>query len=208
MSLKAFLKTYLLTGLIVVVPITITIYIIQALVRAMDDFLTFIPRAYYPDTLMGFHLPGLGLVLVTIMVFLVGLLTHSYVGTKLVHWWDAVVGRIPVVRNIYQAIKQLTEALFSNTGNHFKQVVMVEFPRPGLYSIGFVAGPVKGEIQTRSGEPLMHIFIPCTPNPTTGYYILVPEKDLVFLKMTVEEAFKMIISSGLVSPNYSPPPVS
>jgi uncharacterized membrane protein len=124
-----------------------------------------------------------------------------------VHWWDVVVGRIPVVRNIYQAIKQLTEALFSNTGNHFKQVVMVEFPRPGLYSVGFVAGPVKGEITVRTGQSLMHIFIPCTPNPTTGYYILVPEKDLVILKMTVEEAFKMIISSGLVSPNFSPPPV-
>jgi uncharacterized membrane protein len=208
MSFKAFLKTYLLTGLVVVVPITITIYIIQALVRVMDDFLSFLPLAYHPDTLMGFHLPGLGLVLVTLMVFLVGLLTHSYVGTKLVGWWDLVVSRIPVVRNIYQAIKQLTEALFSNSGNHFKQVVMVEFPRPGLYSIGFVAGPVKGELQGRTVDPAMHVFIPCTPNPTTGYYVLVPEKDLVYLKMTVEEAFKMIISSGLVSPDYPHPAVS
>ena len=111
MSFKAFLKTYLLTGLVVVVPITITVYIIQALVRVMDDFLGFLPLAYHPDTLMGFHLPGLGLVLVTIMVFLVGLLTHSYVGTKLVAWWDLVVSRIPVVRNIYQALKQFTEAI-------------------------------------------------------------------------------------------------
>jgi uncharacterized membrane protein len=205
MSFKAFLKTYLLTGLVVVVPITVTIYIIQALVQVMDDFLGFIPTAYHPDTLLGFHLPGLGLVLVTILVFLIGLLTHSYVGTKLVHWWDLVVGRIPVVRNIYQAIKQLTEALFSNTGNHFKQVVMIEFPRAGLYSVGFLAGPVKGELQTKTGEAIMHIFIPCTPNPTTGYYVLVPEKDLIFLEMTVEEAFKMIISSGLVSPDYPHP---
>jgi uncharacterized membrane protein len=207
MSFKAFLKTYLLTGLIVVVPITITIYIIQALVRAMDDFLQFVPKAYHPDTLLGFHLPGLGLLLVTLMVFLVGLLTHSYVGTKVVGLWDLLVGRIPVVRNIYQAVKQLTEAVFSNTGSHFKQVVMVEFPRPGLYSIGFLAGPARGELELKAGQPVMNIFIPCTPNPTTGYYVLIPEKDLILLKMSVEEAFKLIISGGLVSPNPQPGPI-
>jgi len=204
MSFKAFLKTYLLTGLIVVVPITITIYIIQALVRVMDDFLQFLPRAYHPDTLLGFHLPGLGLVLVTIMVFLVGLLTHSYIGTRLVGLWDLLVGRIPVVRNIYQAVKQLTEAVFSNTGSHFKQVVMLEFPRAGLYSIGFVAGPARGELAFKAGQTVMNIFIPCTPNPTTGYYVLVPEKDLILLQMSVEQAFKLIISGGLVSPNSQP----
>jgi uncharacterized membrane protein len=204
MPFKAFLKTYLLTGLIVVVPITITIYIIQALVRVMDDFLQFLPMAYHPDTLLGFHLPGLGLLLVTVMVFLIGLLTHSYLGTKLVGVWDLLVGRIPVVRNIYQAVKQLTEAVFSNTGSHFKQVVMVEFPRPGLYSIGFLSGPVRGELEIKAGPSVMNIFIPCTPNPTTGYYVLVPEKDLIRLQMSVEEAFKLIISGGLVTPNYYP----
>ena len=198
---KAWLKNYLLTGLIVVVPITITVYIIQTLIGVMDDFLSFVPNAYHPDTLLGFHLPGLGLVLVTILVFLIGLLTHSYIGNKVVEIWDLLVGRIPLVRNIYQAIKQFTEAVCSNTGSHFKQVVMLEFPRPGLDSIGFLAGPAKGEIETRAGQPVMSIFIPCTPNPTTGYYVLIPEKDLIPLDMSVEEAFKLIVSSGLVLPN-------
>jgi uncharacterized membrane protein len=202
---KAWLKTYLLTGLIVVVPITITIYIIQALMGVMDEFLSFIPNAFHPDTLLGRHIPGLGLVLVTILVFLTGLLTHNYFGNKVIRLWDLMVGRIPIVRNIYQAIKQLTEAVFSNTGSHFKQVVMLEFPRPGLYSLGFVAGPVGGELEDKAGHRVMNIFIPCTPNPTTGYYVLVPEKDLIFLEMTVEQGFKMVISSGLVSPTNSHP---
>jgi uncharacterized membrane protein len=205
LQFKTWLKTYLLTGLVVVVPITITIYIIQALIGVMDNFLTFLPSTYHPDTLLGFHVPGLGLVLVFILVFLVGLLTHNYFGNKVVRLWDLLVGRIPVVRNIYQAIKQLTEAVFSNTGSHFKKVVMLEFPRPGLYSIGFLAGPAKGELESRAGQQVMSIFIPCTPNPTTGYYVLVPEKDLIVLEMSVEEAFKLIISGGLVSPNHSLP---
>ncbi|MCJ7833721.1 MAG: DUF502 domain-containing protein, partial [Deltaproteobacteria bacterium] len=146
MQFKAWLKTYLLTGLIVVVPITITIYIIKALIGVMDDFLSFVPLAYHPDTLLGFHLPGLGLVLVTIMVFLVGLLTHNYAGNKVIKLWDLMVGRIPLVRNIYQAIKQVTEVIFSNTASSFKKVVMLEFLRPGLYSLGFLAGPAKGEL--------------------------------------------------------------
>ena len=206
MKFKAWLKKYLLTGLIVVVPITITLYIIQTLIGIMDDFLTFMPEAYHPDTLFGFHIPGLGLVLVTLLVFLIGLLTHSYVGNKTVQIWDLLIGRIPLVRNIYQAIKQFTEAVFSTTGSHFKQVVMLEFPRSGLYSIGFLAGPAGGELETMAGQTVMSIFIPCTPNPTTGYYVLVPEKELMYLDMTVEEAFKLIVSGGLVLPNHHPPP--
>jgi uncharacterized membrane protein len=169
----------------------------------MDDFLSFLPTAYHPDTLLGFHLPGLGLVLVSILVFIVGLLARNYFGNKVVHLGDLMIGRIPVVRNIYLAIKQLTEAVFSNTGSHFKKVVMLEFPRQGVYSLGFLAGPARGELESKAGRPIMNVFIPCTPNPTTGYYVLVPEKDLMFLDMSVEEGFKLIISAGLVSPNQN-----
>jgi len=198
---RSWLKKYLLTGLVVVVPITITIYIIQALIRAMDEFLTFLPNPLHPDILLGLHIPGLGLVLATILVFLIGLLTRNYFGKKVVRLGDRVIGRIPIIRNIYMAVKQLTEAIFGDDGRHFKQVVMLEFPKPGLYSIGFVAGPAGGELEAKTGEKVLSIFIPCTPNPTTGYYVLVPEKDLIFLEMSVEDGFKMVISSGLVSPN-------
>jgi len=171
----------------------------------MDRFLTFLPHTLHPDVLLGRHIPGLGLVLVTLLVFLVGLLTRNYFGKKLVHLWDLMVGRIPIVRNIYQAVKQLTEAIFSDGARHFKQVVMVEFPRPGLYSLGFVAGPAGGELASKATEKVINVFIPCTPNPTTGYYVLVPEKELIFLEMSVEDGFKTIISSGLVAPNNTSP---
>jgi uncharacterized membrane protein len=202
LKFKTWVKSYLLTGLIVVVPITITIYIIQTLIGVMDNFLSFLPAAYHPDVFLGFHLPGLGLVLVTILVFLVGLLTRNYFGTRVILFWDRLVGRIPVVRGIYQAIKQLTEAVFGTTGNSFQKVVMVEFPRSGLYSIGFLAGPASGELETQAGQRVMSVFIPCTPNPTTGYYVVVPEKDLIVLDMSIEEAFKLIISGGLIPPPH------
>ncbi|MEW6188159.1 MAG: DUF502 domain-containing protein [Thermodesulfobacteriota bacterium] len=205
MKFKTWVKNYLLTGLIVVVPITLTVYIIQALIGIMDRFLAFLPAAYHPDTFLGFHLPGLGLVLVIILVFLVGLLTRNYFGNRVVLFWDRLVGRIPVVRSIYQAVKQLTEAVFGNKGNSFQKVVMVEFPRPGLYSVGFLAGPAGGELEKQAGRKVMSVFIPCTPNPTTGYYVVVPENDLILLNMSVEEAFKLIISGGLIAPPSSTP---
>jgi uncharacterized membrane protein len=203
--LKIWIKNYLLTGLIVLVPITITVYIIQALIGVMDEFLSVLPLRFHPDTLLGFHLPGLGLVLLGILILIVGVLTHNYVGRKLVGLWEALVRRIPIVRNIYLALKQFTEAIFLNSGKHFKQVVMLEFPRPGFLSIGFSVGPARGELEERSGGLLWNVFIPCTPNPTTGYYVLVPEKDLLFLKMSVEEAFKLIVSGGLIAPEASAP---
>jgi uncharacterized membrane protein len=205
--LKIWIKNYLLTGLIVVVPVSITIYIIQALIGVMDDFLSVVPQPYHPDTLLGFHLPGLGLVLLTILIFIAGVLTHNYAGKKMVGFWEALVRRIPVVRNIYLALKQFTEAIFMNSGGHFKQVVMLEFPRKGVFSVGFSAGPARGELERQAGEPVWHIFIPCTPNPTTGYYLLAPEKDLLFLQMSLEEAFKLIISGGLIAPGAENPPL-
>jgi uncharacterized membrane protein len=204
-AFKTWVKTYLLTGLIVVVPITITVYIIQVLIGVMDDIVSVLPADYHPDTLLGFHLPGLGVVLVTLLVFMVGLLTRNYAGKKLVSLGELLVSRIPFVSNIYRALKQFTEAIFSSRGNHFKQVVMLEFPRSGLYSLGFVAGRVKGELESKTNPDMMNVFIPCSPNPTTGYYVIVPEKDLIPLTMTVEEAFKVIISGGLVSPDSSSP---
>jgi uncharacterized membrane protein len=208
--LKNWIKKTLLTGLIVVVPVAITIYIIQALIGVMDDFLSVIPKTYHPDTLLGFHLPGLGLVLLTLLLLVVGIATHNYAGRKMVGFWEALVRRIPIVRNIYQALKQFTEAIFLNSGGHFKQVVMLELPRKGVFSIGFSAGPARGELERQAGERIWHIFIPCTPNPTTGYYVLAPEKELHFLQMTVEEAFKLIVSGGLIAPgaNSHPSPGS
>ena len=203
--LRVWIKNYLLTGLIVVVPITITIYIIQALIGVMDEFLSILPPRLHPNTLLGFHLPGLGLVLLGILILIVGVLTHNYAGRKLVGLWEALVRRIPIVRNIYLALKQFTEAIFLNSGKHFQQVVMLEFPRPGFFSVGFSVGPARGELAGKDGARLWNVFVPCTPNPTTGYYVLVPEQDLIFLTMSVEEAFKLIVSGGLIAPEPAGP---
>ncbi len=200
MRFKTWIKNNLLTGLIVLVPITITVYILRALIGVMDGFLTFLPKGYHPDDWLGFHMPGLGLILVTFLVFLIGMLARNYFGGKVVHFGDRIVGRIPVVRGIYQAVKQLTEAVVGNTSQSFQKVVMVEFPRAGLYSIGFLAGPACRVLEKQAGPRLMNVFIPCTPNPTTGYYVVVPEKDLIYLELSVEEAFKLIISGGLITP--------
>ncbi len=134
--LKNWIKNYLLTGLIVVVPVAITLYIIQALIGVMDDFLSVIPRPYHPDTLLGFHLPGLGLVLLVLLLFVVGIATHNYAGKKMVGFWEALVRRIPVVRNIYQALKQFTEAIFLNSGGHFKQVTVNLFSPKSRRDLG------------------------------------------------------------------------
>lgn len=203
MKIKSWLKNSLLTGLIVVVPITITVYILKVLIETTDGLLSFLPPSWHPDAFLKFHLPGLSLVLVMLFIFLVGVLTRNFIGARLIHYGDRLVGKIPLVRTVYLSVKQLTEALFGNSGRSFKKVALVEFPRSGLYSVGFLAGPATTEMETLSGKKMVSVFIPCTPNPTTGYYIVVPEEEVLFLDMTVEEAFKLIISGGLIVPNKS-----
>jgi len=204
LKIKIWLKNSLLTGLIVVVPITITVYILKVLIDVADGILSVLPPPWHPDSWLKFHFPGLGLVLVTLFIFLVGLLTRNFFGARLVHYGDRLVARIPIVRTVYQSVKQLTEAVLGNSGQSFQKVVLVEFPRSGIYSVGFLAGSAAAELETQTGKKMWSVFIPCTPNPTTGYYVVVPESEVIFLDMTVEEAFKLIISGGLITPTKTP----
>jgi len=198
--LRTSLKNCFLTGLLVILPISITVYVIWVLIRGMDAILKYIPAKYLPETYLQIHIPGLGLILVVILVFVVGLLTRNFIGRKIVHLGENIVDRIPLVRVLYTGVKQLLEPLFLQKTNAFKRVALIEYPRRGVHVIGFVTGESKGEVQNKTSKDMMNVFVPTTPNPTSGFYILIPEDELVYLNMSVEDAFKLIISGGIVSP--------
>ena len=198
--LRTSLKNCFLTGLLVILPISITVYVIWILIRGMDAILKYIPAKYLPETYLQIHIPGLGLILVVILVFVVGLLTRNIIGRKIVHLGENIVDRIPLVRVLYTGVKQLLEPLFLQKTNGFKRVALIEYPRRGVHVIGFITGESKGEVQNKTSKDMMNVFVPTTPNPTSGFYILIPEDEVVYLNMSVEDAFKLIISGGIVSP--------
>lgn len=200
--MRSRLKTYFITGLIVLVPIVLTGYILWVLITLMDDFLNILPPKLHPATYLPWRIPGLGLILTVLLIFFVGLITRSVMGRKLVNLGEYLVSKIPMVRNIYQATKQLSEAIFLPKSEGFRRVVLIEYPRKGLYSLGFVTGITQGEVQDKTQAKVINVFVPTTPNPTSGYYILVPEKDALPLSITVEDAFKLIISGGMVAPPH------
>lgn len=198
--MKHRLKNIFLAGLAVSVPIGLTIYILFFLIDLMDGLLRVIPAAIHPETLLGVRIPGLGAIATVALIFLAGLVTTSYAGSRFFRFAETLVERIPLVRGIYQAIKQIVQTMVSKEGQSFKRVVLVEFPRQGLYTVAFVTASVTGELRQKTGDRCISIFVPTTPNPTSGYYMIVPEDRVTDLEMSVEEAFKLIISGGMISP--------
>ncbi len=199
--LKTSLRKYFFTGLLVIVPISVTGYAIWFLLKAMDAILRYVPARYLPETYLHIHIPGLGLILVVFLVFAVGLLTRNFVGRKMVHLGEKIVDRIPLARIIYVGVKQLLEALFFQKTKAFEKAALIEYPRRGIYAICFITGESKGEVQCKTNKNMINVFVPTTPNPTSGFYILIPENELIILNMSVEDAFKLIVSGGIVSPN-------
>ncbi len=197
--MKKSIRQIFFAGLAVVVPVGVTLYILVFLVRLMDDLLGVVPRAVHPDTLLGFHVPGLGILFTALFVFLCGLAARSWFGRRLVRQGERLLERIPFVRGVYRASKQVSDSFIKERGSGFKQVVLVEFPRPGVYAIGFVTGQSAGEIGEKTGGAVS-VFMPTAPNPTSGYLLLVPEKELIHLGMSVEQAFTLIVSGGIVAP--------
>jgi len=198
--MKHRIKNVFLAGLAVSVPIGLTIYILSFLIGLMDGLLRVIPSAVHPETLLGVRIPGLGAIATVLLIFLAGLVTTSYAGARAFRFAETLVERIPLVRGIYQAIKQIVQTMVSKEGQSFKRVVLVEFPRQGLRTVAFVTGAVTGELARKTGGRSISIFVPTTPNPTSGFYMIVPEDLVTDLEMTVEEAFKLIISGGMLPP--------
>jgi uncharacterized membrane protein len=200
---KKKIKRILLTGLAVIIPGGLTIYILFFIIDMMDNLLNIIPVRMQPDTLFGFHVPGLGVIFTLILIFICGLVTASYLGNKLIALGERIVGKIPLVRTLYQAIKRIADGLLVDRMQSFKKVVMVEYPRLGVYSIGFITGTPNGDIRSHLGQagPCVGVYLPHALTPTTGVFVMVPKDQLQELNMTVEEAFTMIISAGIVTPH-------
>ncbi len=196
-----FIRRYLIAGLLVWLPIGVTIVIIRLLVGFMDKTLTVIPRAYHPDTLLGIHLPGLGVVLTLLIVFLTGVIVANFFGRRMIVVWESLLARIPLVRTIYTSVKQIAETVFASNGQSFRKVLLVEYPRRGIWTLAFQTGKSLGEIKTLTGSEVVNVFVPTTPNPTSGFFIMVPREDIVELQMSVDDGLKMIMSMGVIVPD-------
>lgn len=195
------LRAYFLAGIVITAPISITFYLAWMFITFVDSRVTpLIPAAYNPTTYLPFALPGLGLVIVVVALTLIGALTAGFVGRLVMRFYDRVLGRMPVLRSIYSATKQIIETVVAHQSTAFREAVLVEYPRRGIWSIGFLTGVTRGEVQKLTEEEVLNVFLPTTPNPTSGFLLFVPRGDLVILDMTVEEALKMVISGGIVTP--------
>lgn len=194
---RAETRKHFLTGLLVIVPLGLTYYVVSAIVRAMDRVVAVLPPSFHPDTYLPFRIPGLGLIVTLLLIQIVGFLSANLLGRSVVRAYERILHRIPVVRTVYVAIKQVLEQMISSEPNRFRRVVLVEYPRKGMYGLGFATGVSRGEVQEKTAERVLNVFIPTTPNPTSGFYLLVPEKDAVPLDIPVDDAFKLIMSAGL-----------
>lgn len=201
------LRNYFLTGFIVCAPLAITIWLIWAFVGWVDSWIVpFIPSTFNPDAYVPFRVPGVGLIVGLALITLVGFLTANIIGRKILSTGEHILGRMPLVRSIYNGLKQIIETVLSDKSNTFKKVGLIEYPRKGLYAIVFMATEAGGEVQAKVGEQAgqtVAVFLPTTPNPTSGFLLFVPKADIIELTMSVEEGAKLVISAGLVSPEYN-----
>ncbi len=201
MTLSGRLRAYFLAGILVTAPISITFYLAWLFISFVDRQVTpLIPEAYNPTTYLPFGLPGLGLLIVAIVLTLIGALTAGILGRLWVRTSEGLLARMPVIRGVYGAVKQVFETVLAHQSTAFREAVLVEYPRRGIWAIAFITGRTKGEVQNLTEEECINIFLPTTPNPTSGFLLFVPSKELVPLSMTVEEAIKMVISGGIVTP--------
>lgn len=198
------MKRYFITGLLIWAPLGITLWVLSFILGMMDQSIMLLPIEWQPRNLVGLHIPGVGALLTLLIVFVTGLLTANFIGQRLVHWWEALLHRIPVVRSIYQSVKQISDTLFSPSGQAFRQAVLVQYPRQGTWTIGFLTGTPEGEIAQHLGNNMISIYVPTTPNPTSGFFLIVPRADVIDLDMSVEDALKYLISMGVVTPTTPP----
>lgn len=200
------LRRYLIAGLLVWAPLVITVLVVKFLVDVLDGTVLLLPAELRPETLLGFRIPGLGVLLTIIILLVTGMVVANLVGRKLVSLGERILARIPLVRTIYHAVKQVMETVFSDSGKSFRSVVMIEYPRKGIWTLAFLTGqPGAEELQSRTGHQLSHIFVPTTPNPTSGFFLAIPSEDVIVLDMSVDDGLRLIMSGGVVSPKRRKP---
>jgi uncharacterized membrane protein len=195
------MKRYFITGLLIWVPLGMTAWVLKFLIGTMDQSLLLLPDSLQPERLLGMNIPGIGAVLTLLVVFITGLLTANIIGQKLVSFWEGVLWRIPVVKSIYWGIKQVSDTLFSSQGEAFRKALLVQYPREGSWTIAFMTGQPGGDVINHLKGEYISVYVPTTPNPTSGFFLMMPKNDVIELDMSVDAALKYIISMGVVSPN-------
>jgi len=204
--LRSIIRGYFLAGLLVVVPLGVTFFVITAILKLIDRLLIIIPPKFLPDTYLPFKIPGFGLVLAIVLIMVTGILVKNYIGRRVVDFGEYILSRIPLVRPVYVAVKQVIQAMFGDTPYAFKRAILVEYPRRGVWAIAFVTGKTYEEIVKKTNKKMINVFLPTTPNPTSGFYLVIPEEDTIPLDISVEDAFKLLISGGVVEPGGKVPP--
>ena len=204
MSRKHLIRRYFITGLLIWVPLVITAWVLSVIVNTLDQSLHLLPEVMHPKNLFGFSIPGVGALLTLGMILLTGLLATNFIGEKLVLWWNALLSRIPVVNSVYKAVKQVSDTLFAPNGNAFRKALLVQYPREGSWTIAFLTGSPGGDIKNHLDGQYVSVYVPTTPNPTSGFFLMMPAKDVIELEMSVDEALKYIISMGVVAPPPHP----
>lgn len=194
------MKRYFITGLLIWVPLVITSWVLSSIVSALDQSLRLLPESIHPQNLVGFAIPGTGALLTLLMILVTGLLAANFIGQKLVVWWEKLLARIPVVNSVYNSVKQVSDTLFSPNGNAFRKAVLVRYPHQDCLTIAFLTGRPGGDVVNHLDGDYVSVYVPTTPNPTSGFFLMMPAKSVVELEMTVDEALKYIISMGVVAP--------
>jgi uncharacterized membrane protein len=198
--MRRFVRRYLMAGLLVWVPILVTVLVLRFILQLMDQTLLLLPPRVRPEALLGIHIPGLGAVLAVLLLIFTGMLVSNIIGRGLVALWEDLLNRIPFVRALYSGVKSFSSTILSNQGNSFKKVMLIEYPRQGIWSVGFQTAGDLPLISAHTGEPQVCVFIPTTPNPTSGFIMMVPRSQAIELEMSVDAAMKMIVTLGVVVP--------
>lgn len=197
------IRSYLLAGLVVWLPVLVTFALLRFIVDLLDQTIALLPTAYRPEQLFGVHIPGLGVVLSLFLLLVTGVLATNYLGQRLVQWSELLLEKIPLVRSIYNTSKKVIQAVFATNSQAFRKVILVEYPRKGIWSIAFQTGVAHQEVCAKTGVEMIAAFIPTTPNPTSGFLIMVPKADVIELSMSIDEALRFVISLGVMQTQSS-----
>lgn len=194
------MKKYFITGLLIWIPLVITIWVLKVIFDALDQSLLLLPESFQTEHWLGVHIPGLGAILTIVVVFLTGVFATNFFGARLIQLWHAILNRIPVVNSIYSSVKQISDTLFSSSGQAFRKALLVQWPHEGMWTIAFLTGSPGGDVTNHVPEDCLSVYVPTTPNPTGGYFVIVRKADIIELDMSVDQALKYIISMGVVPP--------
>ncbi|MFZ6759782.1 DUF502 domain-containing protein [Undibacterium sp. Ji50W] len=198
------MRKYFITGLLILVPLAITLWVLHAVISTMDQSLLLLPVEWRPEKLVGFKVLGIGTVLTLLIVFVTGLLAQNFIGNYVLKAWESLLQRIPIVSSIYSSVKQVSDTLFSSSGNAFRKAVLIEYPRRDCWTIGFLTGIPGGDVVNHLKGDFVSVYVPTTPNPTSGFFLMLPKDQAIELDMSVDAALKYIVSMGVVAPEHLP----